>query len=108
MAFVGKNWNTVDPTNKRPFTYDFRDRLQTGDTIVSVTHELLVVPDGEYRGTDDDAATHITNESNTGTTTTCWLDTLVENTRYRLTAFVVTSYGVHDDLWAYVKCDPAP
>lgn len=108
MAFVGKNWNNVDATNRRPFTYDFRDRLQDGDFIVSVTHELAVVPDGEYRGTDETPSDHLDAETNTTTTTTCWLDTLVENTRYRLTAFVVTSYGVHDDLWAYVKCDPAP
>lgn len=109
MGFAGKNWNNIDPTNERPFTYDFKDRLPDLDRIVSVTWELKVVPDGEYRGVDPDVLTRLINASFDDTTATIWTAPgCIAMTRYRLTAFVVTSYGIHDDLWAYVKCDPTP
>jgi len=108
MPYTGRNWPNVDTESKGPYTYDFSDRIPSGDDIDTVTWELKVVPNLVYTGVDSTPQTHVSTESNDELTATAWLDSLVANTRYKFTAFIVTTGGFQDDLYSYVICEPKP
>jgi hypothetical protein len=108
MAYVGKDWDPVDPTIKRPYTYDFSLRMPSDDTIASVDWELVVAPTDVYTADDPSPSSHISNEGSSGALASAWLDSLVENCRYKLTAFITTTAGIKDDLFAYIVCVPRP
>lgn len=108
MSYVGKDWDPVDPEVKRPYTYDFSLRMPQDDTISAVVWELTVAPTDVYTGSDPTPETHISAEGQSGSLASCWLDGLVANCRYKLTAFITTTAGVKDDLFAYIVCTPRP
>lgn len=109
MPYTGTDWANSDPTMVRPYTYDFTNRLPSGDTIVSVTWTLEVFPVPLYAGSDPSPASKLSTPSFSGTTATIWAGPgLVAGVRYRLTAFIQSEMGISDDLFSYISVDPTP
>lgn len=108
--FTGLLWQNADPTTNLPYSYDFAQRLLPGDTISTVTWNLEVVPDVVYTNIADNTPTsHLGTPTTNGSVVTNWLSGLVANTRYRLTATITAApSGMIDDLFSYLRVDPAP
>lgn len=117
MAFYGRLWPDVDQGNRFPYTYDFKGRLPTSDTIVDTgddipVWELKVEPEGLYDGVDPrDLSTLITDttiNNTNGNKVTAWVEDLVPGVRYKLVAFITSAAGVKDDLYSFIRCNPTP
>ena len=109
MPYVGDDWENVDPTTVRPFTYDFSNRIPTDDAIASATWTLEVAPLPLYPGADSTPASKLSAPSVAVKTVTTWGGPdFVAGVRYRLTAFIVSQQGINDDLFSYISVDPTP
>lgn len=108
MPYTGTNWPNVDTESRRPYTYDFSNRLPESDAIASVVWELTVHPNLTYRNLDPNAQTHVGTPSFDSNSCTIWVEDLLENVRYKLAAFITSAGGVQDDLFSFIQCDPKP
>lgn len=108
MPYLGQNWPDTDTESRRQYSYDFSDSVPLGDAITAVVWELTVHPNSTYVALDPASSTKTDTPGQVGNVVTVWADDLLENVRYKLTAFITTTSGVKDDLYSYIQVNRKP
>jgi hypothetical protein len=103
MAYVGNDFDSIDPGEQDIFAIDFSQRLSAGETLQSGgvwTCDIIF-------GTDDSPGAHlIGGASLSGGVTSQMVGAMLQNCKYRLTATVTTSTGRTLQAYSHVQCLP--